>query len=78
MAELPTEQQIIEEIRRLKIDEQERVLDFIRRLQDGQPTGMPGNVLLERAQEANFDPADLEVMKQAIEEGTEGIDWSEW
>ena len=78
MPDIPIDKRLLEQLRKLKADEQQQVLDFIGGMQDSSPKGMPGNLLLEWAQELDFDPADLDEMKQAIEEGCEGIDWGEW
>lgn len=66
------EQEIIERVSQMDIEKQKRVLEFVRSL--GHPQGIPGEDLVARAHQINFDPADLEEMKRAIEEGCERIE----
>jgi hypothetical protein len=66
------EQEIIERLSKLNTEDQKRVLEFVRNL--AQPQGIPGESLIARAHEVNFDPADLEEMSRAIEEGCERIE----
>jgi hypothetical protein len=61
------EQEIIERISKLDTEKQKRVLEFVRSLD--MPIGIPGEELIARAHQVNFDPADLEEMKREIEEG---------
>lgn len=70
------EQEIIESLRRLPRDAQERVLDFTRELGDSQLVGTPGSDLLRFV--AAIDAADLEKMKEAIERDCERIDADGW
>ncbi len=70
--------ELLREFEKLSPEQQERVLDFTRRLQNPLPPGIPGEVLLERAREINFDPEDLAEMAAAIEEHCERIDWDGW
>jgi hypothetical protein len=70
------EQEIIRIVRQLDPARQQQVLDFIHRLE--RPRGIPGEELVARARQVSFDPADLETMRQAIEEECERIDWDEW
>jgi hypothetical protein len=62
--------EIIEQVDRLVVPLQRRVLDFARRLTE--PTGTPGRNLMRFA--GTIDPADLEAMSRAIERGCEKID----
>ena len=66
------EQEIIERISKLDAEKKSRVLEFVRSL--SLPQGIPGEDLIARAHQVNFEPADLEDMKQAIEEGCERIE----
>ena len=66
------EQEIIERVSKLDTEKQQRVLEFVRSLDA--PQGIRGEDLIARAHKVNFDPADLEQMKQAIEEGCERIE----
>ena len=59
------EREIMERIRKLDQEKQQRVLEFIRSLD--RPQGIPGAELIARAHLVNFDPSDLEEMKRAIE-----------
>ncbi len=60
------QQEIIERIGKLDAEIQKRVLEFVRSLD--MPLGIPGEELIARAHQVNFDPADPEEMKRAIEE----------
>ena len=66
------EQEIIERIRELNIEQQKRVLEFVRSLSYAK--GILGKDLITRVYEVNFDPADLEEMQRAIEESCERIE----
>jgi hypothetical protein len=61
--------QIIEVVERLGDAQRQRVLDFARRLT--KPEGTLGRDLVRFA--GAIDPADLEVMSGAIEEGCEQV-----
>ena len=71
-------EQIVSQLDKLSEEQQQQVLEFTHRLQRTLPPGMPGEVLIARAREINFDPQDLAEMAQAIEEDCERIDWDEW
>ena len=64
-------EQIIHELDNLTPEQQQQVLDLARELQGALPPGIPGEVLLARAREINFDPEDLKEIADAIEEGCE-------
>jgi hypothetical protein len=66
--------EIIEQVDRLDTPHQRRVLDFARRLTE--PAGTPGQSLVRFA--GCIDPADLDAMSRAIEEGCEKIDPNAW
>jgi len=66
------EQEIIERISRLDAEKQKRVLEFVRGLAG--PQGISGEDLIARAHQVNFDSADLDAMKQAIEDGCERVE----
>ena len=66
------EQEIIERISKLDAEKQKRVLEFVRSL--ALSPGIPGEELIARAHQANFDPTDLEEMQRAINEGCERIE----
>ena len=66
------EQEILERVSKLDAQQQQRVLEFVRSL--GLPQGIPADDFVARALNLNFDPTDLEQMKQAIEDGCERIE----
>ena len=68
--------QIIEQLDHLPDAEQRRVLEFARSLASSEPVGVPGKDLLPFAGLIEAD--DLQRMAQAIEEGCEKVDVSEW
>jgi hypothetical protein len=59
MAESTIREEIIRQLDNLTPDEQQQVLDFAKSLQNTLPPGIPGEVLIARAREVDFDPADL-------------------
>jgi hypothetical protein len=66
--------EIIEHVDRLGAPQQQKVLDFARLLTES--AGAPGRSLLRFA--GCIDPADLETITHAIEEGCEKIDPNAW
>ncbi len=68
--------EIIEHLRSLPNELQWRVLEFTRALALSAPRGVPGHRLLRFA--GTIPPDDVERMRQAIEEGCEQVDGSEW
>lgn len=70
------EQRIFDEVRKLDSGQQQQVLAYIRSLE--RPRGEPGWQFLERTRDIHINPADLETMRQAIEEHCEKVDWDEW
>lgn len=78
MAISSLKEQLLTEFDKLSPEQQERVLEFTRSLHSALPPSIPGEVLLERAREINFDPQDLAEIAVAIEEGCERIDWDGW
>jgi len=66
------EQELMERISQLDAENQRRVLEFVRSL--GLPPGIPGDELIARAYQVDFDPAELAAMQQAIEDGCERIE----
>lgn len=69
-------EQIISQLDRLSEAQQRQVLDFTRSL--ARPRGTPGKVLIERMRNVQIDPADLEIMRQAIEGEFEKVDLDDW
>ncbi len=61
--------QIIEQVDRLDDPQRRRVLDFARRLTE--PAGTPGRNLMGFV--GSIDPADLEAMAEAIQQGCERL-----
>lgn len=78
MATPSLKEQLLSEFEKLTPEQQARVVEFTRGLQSTLPPAIPGEVLLERAREINFDPEDLAEIAAAIEESCERIDWDEW
>ena len=70
------QQEIIEQLDKLPIELQMRVLDFAYALVMSTPRGTPGKDLLRFA--GIIDEEDLKAMEKAIEEYCERIDESEW
>src|SRR5579862_9480983 len=66
--------EIIEQVDRLDAPHQRKVLDFARRLTE--TAGTPGQTLMRFA--GCIDPADLDAMSRAIQEGCEKIDRNAW
>ncbi len=66
--------QIIEQVERLDDPRRQQVLDFARRLTA--PAGTPGRNLMRFV--GSIDPADLEAMMEAIQEGCEKIEPNAW
>jgi len=78
MEQMSIKDQIAEALKELTPEQQAQVLAFTRRLHSPLPPAIPGEVLLARAREINFDPQDLKEISDAIEEGCERIDWDGW
>lgn len=76
MAESAVERDILEEIRKLDMPRQERVLEFARSLTNVQSAGIPGEYLLRFA--GAIDRHNLEEIAQAIDMGCERVERNEW
>lgn len=76
MEENSTENDILEEIHKLDMAQQERVLEFARSLANVRSAGIPGKYLLRFA--GAIDKDNLEEIAQAIEKGCERVDYNEW
>lgn len=76
MQESATIQEIIELLKTLSLEEQRQVLDFTRGVLGKSPKQYPGKNLLQFV--GTISKEDLKVMQQAIEEGCEQVDESEW
>ena len=68
--------ELLEQIEKLTPLQQKQVLDFTLRLSGQLSKCYPGKKLLELV--GTISPEDLKIMKQAIEDGCEQIDESEW
>ncbi len=71
-----TIQEIIKRLKTLSLEQQKQVLNFILELSGEPPKQYPGKNLLQFV--GTISPEDLEIMKQAIEEGGEQVNESEW
>ena len=69
-------QVLLEQIEKLTPLQQKQVLDFTLQLSGELAKYYPGKNLLQFA--GTISREDLEIMKQAIEEGCEQVDESEW
>jgi hypothetical protein len=68
--------QIVQQTETLPADLQQQVLDYVKKLIATARRGTPGQDLLRFA---GMIPAeDLRVMRQAIEDDCEQVDWHEW
>ena len=68
--------EVIEQLRVMPQDLQGRVLEFARTLAQSQVRGTPGQQLLRFAGLIPLD--DLQLMREAIEQGCEQVDSNEW
>ena len=68
--------QVVEELKNLPYEMQWRVFEFTRALVASVPHGVPGQQLLRFAGAIPLD--DIQLMRQAIEEGCERVDTNEW
>ena len=76
MEKSTTISEIIKLLETLSLEQQRQVLDFTRGLSGKPPKQYPGKNLLQFV--GTISKEDLEIMKEAIEEGCEQIDESEW
>ena len=74
--ETPVVDQVIEQMKALPHELQWRVLEFTRALALSAPHGIPGQRLLQFAGAIPLD--DVQLMREAIEQGCEQVDASEW
>lgn len=68
--------EILDQLSKLGAEQQRQVLDFARSLAKIKPKGVSGKELLSFAGTIGSD--DLQAIAQAIEEGCERVDMSEW
>lgn len=73
----PLEQQILEAVRLLTPQQQQRVLELARDL-SGSPPGERATNVIRHAHELQFPVHELDKIQQAIEEDLEQVDWDEW
>lgn len=76
MASPSIKAELLAEIARLGTEGQLRVLEFARSLAKSRIPGTPGERVIELA--VGIDPADLQKMSEAIEEGCEQVHPDEW
>ena len=72
----PVVDRVIEQLKDLPYELQWRVFEFTRALAASAPHGVPGQQLIEFAGAIPSD--DLQLMRQAIEQGCEQVDANEW
>jgi len=68
--------EVVEQLESLPTDLQQQVLAYAKRLASLAQCGASGQSLLRFA--GLIPPDDLELMRQAIDEGCEQVDWREW
>ena len=67
---------LVDEIKSLAPELQQRVLEFAQALAISKHRGLPGRQLLQFA--GDLTPEDAQLMRDAIEKGCEKIDSHEW
>jgi hypothetical protein len=72
----PIVDKIIEQLKTLPHELQWRVFEFTRALALSTPRGVPGQQLLRFAGTISLD--DVQLMREAIEQGCEQVDTDEW
>lgn len=72
----PVVDKVVEQLQGLPYELQWRVLEFTRALAVSIPQGVSGKQLLRFA--GAIPSAELQLMRQAIEEGCEQVDPNEW
>jgi hypothetical protein len=72
----PIVDKIIEQLKTLPHELQWRVFEFTRALALSTPRGVPGQQLLHFAGTIPLD--DVQLMREAIEQGCEQVDTDEW
>ena len=71
-----TKAKVIEQLENLPENLQRQVLTFVEALRSVVQKGIPGKQLLDFA--GTISPDDLELMRQAIQDGCEQADMNEW
>ena len=72
----PIIDKVVEQLKALPQELQWRVLEFTRALAVSTPHGVPGRQLLRFAGAISLD--DVQLMREAIEQGCERVDADEW
>ena len=72
----PVVDKVVEQLKDLPYELQWRVFEFTRALAASAPHGIPGQQLIRFA--GMISPDDLQLMRQAIEQGCEQVDANEW
>ncbi len=72
----PVIEKVVEQLKDLPYELQWRVLEFTRALAFSTPRGVPGKQLLRFA--GAIPVSEVELMRQAIEQGCEQVDVNEW
>ena len=68
MITVSLKEEIIDQLEKLSLEQQQMLLDYAQRLQT-LPAGTPGEVLLEHMNDFDFEPGEVDDMMRAIEEG---------
>lgn len=69
-------EKVVEQLKELPYELQWRVLEFARTLASSAPRGVPGKQLLRFA--GTIPAGDVELIRQAIEQGCEQVDINGW
>ncbi len=69
MSESVIQQEIANELSKLKVEEQQQVLEYARPLAEAKPVGVHGETLLAFA--GTIEKSDLEIMRRGIDEDCE-------
>ena len=70
------QKQILDQLDKLPIEHQRKVLDFARSLSKASPIGKAGKDLLSFA--GTIEAEDIKAISEAIEEGCEQVNINEW
>jgi hypothetical protein len=68
--------EVVQQMESLPTDLQQQVLAYVKRLASSAQRGVSGQSLLRFV--GLIPPDDLQLMRQAIDEGCEQVDWREW
>jgi hypothetical protein len=70
------QKEILDQLGKLPIEYQRKVLDFARSLSKAPPVGKAGKDLLSFA--GTIEPEDIKTISRTIEEGCEQVNTNEW